>query len=83
MEREYNNTFQEKVVALGTKILPREENAKQNKLRLANFPYKKYIEDLDMDALPEDGRKKLKNFLTLEFIKTRTKYNFSWKSWDW
>ena len=52
----------------------REENAKQNKLRLANFPYKKYIEDLDMEALPEDGRKKLKTFLTLEFIKTRTKY---------
>ena len=55
----------------------REENAKQNKLRLANFPYKKYIEDLDMEALPEDGRKKLRNFLTLEFIKTRTEYNIS------
>lgn len=61
----------------------REENAKQNKLRLANFPYKKYIEDLDMDALPEDGRKKLKNFLTLEFIKTRSKYNFSWEPRNW
>ncbi len=60
----------------------REENARQNKLRLANFPYKKYIEDLDMEALPEDGRKKLKNFLTLDFIKTRTKYNISWKSRD-
>ena len=44
---------------------------------------KKYIEDLDMDALPEDGRKKLKNFLTLEFIKTRSKYNFSWKPRNW
>ena len=52
----------------------REENAKRNKLRNANFPYKKYIEDLDMEALPEDGRKKLKTFLTLEFIKTRSKY---------
>ena len=61
----------------------REENAKQNKLRLANFPYKKYIEDLDMEALPEDGRKKLKNFLTLDFIKTRTKYNISRKSRNW
>lgn len=61
----------------------REENAKQNKLRLANFPYKKYIEDLDMEALPEDGKKKLKNFLTLEFIKTRTKYNISWESRNW
>lgn len=58
----------------------REENAKQNKLRLANFPYKKYIEDLDMQALPEDGRKKLKNFLILEFIRIRSKYNLSWKS---
>lgn len=61
----------------------REENAKQNKLRIANFPYKKYIEDLDMESLPEDGRKKLKNFLTLEFIKTRTEYNISWKSRNW
>ena len=61
----------------------REENAKHNKLRLANFPYKKYIEDLDMEALPEDGKKKLKNFLTLEFIKTRTKYNISWESRNW
>ena len=55
----------------------------ENKLRLANFPYKKYIEDLDMESLPEDGRKKLKNFLTLEFIKTRTEYNISWKSRNW
>ena len=46
----------------------REENAKQKKLRWANFPYKKYIEDLDMKALPEDGKKKLKTFLSLEFI---------------
>ena len=61
----------------------REENAKQNKLRIANFPYKKHIEDLDMEALPEDGRKKLKNFLTLEFIKTRSKYNTCWKSRNW
>lgn len=58
----------------------REENARQNKLRLASFPYKKYIEDLDIDALPEDGSKKLKNFLTLDFIKTWSKYNICRKS---
>ena len=46
----------------------REENAKQEKLRLANFPERKYIEDLETKELPEDGRKKLKTFLTLEFI---------------
>jgi DNA replication protein DnaC len=36
------------------------ENAKQNRIRRANFPYKKYLEDLIIEDLPEDARKKLK-----------------------
>jgi len=48
----------------------RAENAKQNRIRRANFPYKKYLEDLIFEDLPEDARKKLKIFSSLEFIKT-------------
>ncbi len=36
----------------------RSENAKQNRIRRANFPYKKYLEDLVIEDLPEDARKK-------------------------
>ncbi len=44
------------------------ENGKQNRIRLANFPYKKYMEDLKEEFLPEDARKKLRNIRTLDFI---------------
>lgn len=47
-----------------------QENGKQNRIRLANFPYKKYLEDLKTEYLPEDAQKKLKMLKTLEFIKT-------------
>ncbi len=48
----------------------RSENAKQNRIRLANFPYKKYLEDLIVKDLPEDAQNKLKTLSTLDFIKT-------------
>ena len=44
------------------------ENGKQNRIRRANFPYKKYMEDLKEDFLPEDARKKLWNIKKLDFI---------------
>lgn len=46
----------------------RQENGKKNRVRLAHFPYKKYLEDLVMADLPEDAQKKLKLFQSLEFI---------------
>lgn len=46
----------------------RMENRKLLRLRAANFPYKKYLEDLETEYLPGDARKKLKVFKTLEFI---------------
>ena len=46
----------------------RQEHAKQNRIRLAGFPYKKYIEDLKVEDLPEDAQKKLKMLSSLEFI---------------
>lgn len=44
------------------------ENGKQNRIRRANFPYKKYMEDLKEEFLPEDARKKLWNIRKLDFI---------------
>jgi len=46
----------------------RSENAKQNRIRRANFPYKKYLEDLVVEDLPEDARKKFKVLSSLDFI---------------
>jgi DNA replication protein DnaC len=46
----------------------RRENRTRARLRLAEFPYKKYVEDLDHSALPEDARKKLPILTTLEFV---------------
>ncbi len=43
------------------------ENRKAVRIRSAKFPHKKYLQDLDLDYLPEDGRVKLKALKTLDF----------------
>lgn len=43
--------------------------AKQNRIRAANFPQKKLLEELVEEALPEQARQKLPHLKTLEFIK--------------
>lgn len=43
-------------------------NRKQRRIRSANFPYKKYLEDLKTEDLPPDSRKKLKILKNLDFI---------------
>jgi DNA replication protein DnaC len=48
----------------------RNERSKQNRIRIAKFPYKKYIEDLVIEDLPVDAKKKLKMLSSLEFINT-------------
>jgi DNA replication protein DnaC len=48
----------------------RSERNKQNRIRLAKFPYKKYIEDLVIEDLPADAKKKLKMLSSLEFVNT-------------
>lgn len=53
------------------------ENSKKNRIRLAGFPTKKYLEDLEVDALPDDARKKLKLLSSLEFIKNGQNVIFS------
>lgn len=48
----------------------RQENAKQDRVRRAAFPYKKYLEDIIVEDLPEDARKKFKILSSLDFIQT-------------
>ncbi|NQN83116.1 ATP-binding protein [Streptococcus suis] len=37
-------------------------------MKNACFPYKKYFEDLDISALPDDAQNKLKHLSSLKFI---------------
>jgi DNA replication protein DnaC len=46
----------------------RQQSSKESRIRLAGFPYKRYLEDLLVEELPEDARKKLKTLTTLDFI---------------
>lgn len=46
----------------------RKENGKKNRIRNAKFPYRKYLDDLLVDYLPEDAKKRLKELKSLQFI---------------
>jgi DNA replication protein DnaC len=46
------------------------ENSMKNRIRLANFPYKKYLEDLSIEDLPHDAKKRLKVLTSLDFIES-------------
>jgi DNA replication protein DnaC len=46
----------------------RNESSRLNRIRWAEFPQKKYLEDLSLTDLPEDARVKLKQLRTLSFI---------------
>ena len=46
-----------------------EERAKERKIKAAKFPYRKYIEDLEMDLLPEAMRRRLPELCSLDFIR--------------
>jgi DNA replication protein DnaC len=45
------------------------EASRYNRIRLAKFTHKKYLEDLSVSDLPEDAQKKLKQLKSLDFIK--------------
>jgi len=56
------------------KLLEREIEAKDGRamecrIRNARFPYKKYMEDLELDCLPIDMKNKLPGLATLDFIR--------------
>ncbi len=43
-------------------------NREKRRMRTANFPFKKYLEDLVVEDLPKDARGKLETLKTLKFI---------------
>lgn len=71
-ETDFNNPKQAFDMLL--QVLVQEKNdrlvrAKYNRIRAANFPEKKLLEELEMDALPDDAKRKLPHLKSLEFIK--------------
>ncbi len=46
----------------------RQESGKKNRIRLAGFPYRKYLEDLSVNDLPADAQRRLKVLKSLDFI---------------
>jgi len=46
----------------------RQESGKKNRIRLAGFPYRKYLEDLSVGDLPADAQRRLKLLKSLDFI---------------
>jgi DNA replication protein DnaC len=46
----------------------RKENGRKNRIRNAKFPYIKYLDDLKVEHLPEDGQNRLRELRTLKFI---------------
>ena len=46
----------------------RKENGRKNRIRNAKFPYKKYLDELRVDYLPQDCKRRFKELKTLSFI---------------
>ena len=47
----------------------RNYNLTQSRIRTANFPYRKYLEDISINDLPGNAQLKLKHLSSLKFIK--------------
>lgn len=45
-----------------------QEEVRKSRVRIASFPYKKYLDELDINELPTDAQKKLGTLSTLDFI---------------
>jgi len=58
------------VTLLERELTLRRENQRVARIRRAGFPYKKYLEELDVASLPDDCRKKFKVLKSLEFIRS-------------
>jgi DNA replication protein DnaC len=46
----------------------RQKSRKQSRIRQAGFPYKKYLDELNLSNLPDDARNKLPDLKKLDFI---------------
>ena len=54
---------------LSNEVEQRIENRKYQKIRKAAFPQMKYLQELELEELPAEGRNLLPEFATLSFIK--------------
>lgn len=54
---------------LKSQVDVRNDNAIQNRIKAAKFPYKKYLEDLELQYVPESLKKRMPELLTLDFIR--------------
>ena len=57
--------------ALSSEIHSRKINRQMKALKQAGFPTVKRFEDLNLDALPDDGRRSIPDLQSLEFLKER------------
>lgn len=65
-----NSSYQEYLLQLlEMEYTSRLKNRKASRIRQANFPYKRYLENLNRNELPEDATQKLPTLENLEFIK--------------
>jgi len=53
---------------LRKETIQRSERSKATRIKNAGFPYKKYLDELNLDRLPEDARSKLPELRTLDFV---------------
>jgi DNA replication protein DnaC len=65
-ENEYD-IFLHKLLEI--EYISRQKSRKQSRIRQADFPYKKYLEDLNVEDLPVDAKNKLSDLEKLDFIK--------------
>lgn len=54
---------------LALEVEREQQRAVDRRLKAAKFPYKKYIEDLEIDCLPKPMQRKLPSLITLDFIR--------------
>lgn len=54
---------------LAAQVELKNQNAIEKRIHAAGFPYRKYIEDLELDCLPEGIRNRLPELMSLDFVR--------------
>lgn len=54
---------------LRAQVETRNRSAIENRIKAAKFPYRKYLEDLDLGCVPDSLKKKLPELMSLDFIR--------------
>lgn len=68
---QYTSTAEFLYFALKQEMEDRYVRAKANRIRLANFPEKKLLEELDVEALPQNAEVRLPHLKELKFIQDK------------